>query len=50
MFLSVRNIIRIYHECEGGIEKSVPRISVWHCMAIHVIINSDQKSSAFLVC
>ena len=24
-------IIRIYHECEGGIEKSVPRITVgWH--------------------
>ena len=23
-------IIRIYHEFEGGIEKSVPRITVWH--------------------
>ena len=22
--------IGIYHECEGGIEKSVPRIAVWH--------------------
>ena len=22
--------IRIYHECEGRIEKSVPRIAVWH--------------------
>ena len=23
-------IIRIYHECEGRIEKSVPRIAVWY--------------------
>ena len=23
-------IIRIYHKCEGRIEKSVPRIAVWH--------------------
>ena len=22
--------IRIYHECEGRIEKSIPRIAVWH--------------------
>ena len=22
--------IRIYHECEGRAEKSVPRIAVWH--------------------
>ena len=22
--------IRIYHVCEGGLEKSVPRITVWH--------------------
>ena len=25
----VKNI-RIYYECEGGIEKSVPRITDWH--------------------
>ena len=24
------HIIRIYHECEGRIEKSVSRITVWH--------------------
>ena len=24
---------RIHHECEGGIEKSVPRITVWHLEA-----------------
>ena len=23
-------IIRIYDECEGGLEKSVPRITIWH--------------------
>ena len=22
--------VRIYHECEGEIEKYVPRITVWH--------------------
>ena len=22
--------IRIYHECEGSIEKSVPKITIWH--------------------
>ena len=25
------SIIGIYHACEGGIEKSVPRITDWHC-------------------
>ena len=25
--------IRIYNECEDGIEKSVPRITVWYHMA-----------------
>ena len=31
--------IRIYHECEGGIEKSVPRITVWHHEASRVMTN-----------
>ena len=22
--------LRIYHKCEGNIEKSIPRITVWH--------------------
>ena len=26
----VKRTIRIYHECEGRIEKSVPRIAIWH--------------------
>ena len=29
--------IRIYHECEGGIEKLVPRITVW--------LHEDKQSS-----
>ena len=28
--------IRIYHECEGRIESSVPRIAVWHDEACRV--------------
>ena len=26
----VLKIIRIFHECEGRIEKYVPRINIWH--------------------
>ena len=29
LMLQFKNI-RIYHECEGRIEKCVPRITVWH--------------------
>ena len=35
--------IRIYHECEGRIEKSVPRITVWHHEACRVMTNSDSE-------
>ena len=35
--------IRIYHECEGRIEKSVPRITVWH----HVMTNGDPEDRFF---
>ena len=31
-------IIRIYHECEAGIEKFVPRITKWHRKACPVIM------------
>ena len=34
-------IIRIYHECEGRIEKSVPRIAVWHHEACRVMTSGD---------
>ena len=29
------NIVRINHECEGRIEKSVPRITVWQHQAFY---------------
>ena len=38
------NIIRILHECEGGIEKSVPRITDWHheaCQVMKTVITRD---------
>ena len=35
--------IRIYHECEGRIEKSGPRIAVWHHEACRVMTNSDPE-------
>ena len=41
-------IIRIYHECEGGIEKSIPRITVWHHEACRVMTNGDHERQIFL--
>ena len=40
--------IRIYHECEGRIEKSVLRIAVWHHEACQVMPNSDPEGQIFL--
>ena len=40
-------IIRIHHECEGGIEKSVPRITDWHCEACRVMAIDDRKGRIF---
>ena len=40
--------IRIYHECEGRIEKSVPRITVWHHQACRVMTNGDHEGRIFL--
>ena len=40
--------IRIYHECEGGIEKSVPNITVWHHEACRVMTNGDPAGQIFL--
>ena len=40
--------IRIYHECEGRIEKSVPRIAVWHHKACPVMTNGDPEGQIFL--
>ena len=39
---------RICHECEGGIEKSVPRITVWHHEACRVMTNGDLEGRIFL--
>ena len=40
--------IRRYHECEGRIEKSVPRIAVWHHVAFRVMTNVDLEGRIFL--
>ena len=40
--------IRIYHECEDGIEKFVPRITDWHLVACQVVTNGDPEGQIFL--
>ena len=40
--------IRIFDECEGRIEKSVPRITAWHHEACRVMTNIDPKGQIFL--
>ena len=42
----LRNI-RIYHECEGRIEKSVPRFAVLHQEASQVMTNGDPEGRIF---
>ena len=39
--------IRIYHECEGGIEKSVARITNWHHEAYRVMTKGDREGWIF---
>ena len=41
-------IIRIYHECEGRIEKSVLRIIDWHYEACQMMTIGDQEGQVFL--
>ena len=41
--------IRIHHECEGGIEKSVPRIDDWHHEACRVMTNGDREGQIFFI-
>ena len=43
-----QKFISIYHECEGGIEKSVPRITYWHHEACGVMTNGDDEGRIFL--
>ena len=40
--------VRIYHECEGGIEKSVLRFTVCHYEACRVMTNGDGEGRIFL--
>ena len=40
--------ISICHECEDGIEKSVPRITDWHHEACRVMTNGDHEGQNFL--
>ena len=40
-------VIIIYHECEGGIEKAVPRITGWHHETCRVMTNSDREGRIF---
>ena len=39
--------IRIHHECEGGIEKSVPTITDLHHKACPVMTNGDHEGRIF---
>ena len=40
--------MRIYHECEGVIEKSGLRIADWHLEACRVMTNGDREGQIFL--
>ena len=40
--------IRFFHECEGRIEESAPRIIVWHHEACRVMTNGDPGGRIFL--
>ena len=46
----VAQTIRIYHECDGRIEKSAPRIAVWHQEACRVMTNGDSEGWISLSC
>ena len=41
-------IKRIYDECEDGIEKSIPTITIWHHEACRVMTNGDHEGWIFL--
>ena len=41
--------IRIYHEYEGGIDKSVPRITDWHHEASRVMTIGDREGTDFSI-
>ena len=41
-------IIKIQDECEGRIEKSVPKITDWHHEVRRVMTNGDHKGRTFI--
>ena len=41
------NSIIIYHECVGRMEKSVPRITVWHQEACRLMANGGHEGRIF---
>ena len=42
-------LISIHHECEGRIEKSVPRITDWHHEACRVMTIGDHEGRIFSI-
>ena len=40
--------VRIFHECEGGVEKSFPRITNWHNKACRVMTICNRETWIFL--
>ena len=47
-FNTLDQSIRIYHECEDGIEKSILRITIWHQKAWRAMTNADHEGQIFL--
>ena len=48
LLLETQDTIRMHHECEGGIEKFVPRITDWHHKACRVMPKGDREERIFL--
>ena len=48
VLLFLYNNIKINHECEGGKEKSVSMITVWHHTACRLRTNGDHEGRIFL--
>ena len=48
LFVQESVSIRIYHECEGMTEKSVPRIAIWHHEACRVMTKGDPEGRIFV--
>ena len=41
--IHLKKVNILYHECEGRIEKSVPRFAVWHHAACGMMTNCDHE-------